>query len=459
MKKSIYHASMSRSVEVLVVGARCAGATLAHFLARAGKRVLAVDADDFPSDQPMSTHFIQAYGMQLLDELGVGDKVRAIAPPVRSFLNGVEDAVARLDLPPDIGACCVRRLDLDGLLQAEARAAGAEIQPRTRLVELLREGARVVGGVVERDGAREPIRAEVVVGADGPRSTVAELVRAEEYQGYDAERGVYWAYWPRPASFADAPWHGESAAIVHYGDDILFVFPVNRDQMLMGVSFPLTRVGDWKGRHREKLLEWLRANPMSAPLVQGEPISKVLGLVKARFFFRRAAGPGWALVGDAGLFKDPTPGLGISDAVRDARALATAIVEGGDEALVRYWRERDVASTELYAFARSLGEVGYNNAFNRTLFERLASRADLRDRVVAVNLRKISPFGAFSTGEVVRWSLAALLRGRFGVVGPFLAAGKRGAAVKKELAYRQELARAAQQRSAVPAAATRQAIG
>src|SRR5581483_8871411 len=153
-----------------------------------------------------------------------------------------------------------------------------------------------------------------------------------------------------------------------------------------------------------------------------------------RFFFRRAAGPGWALVGDAGLFKDPTPGLGISDALRDARALSAAIVEGGDEALVRYWRERDVASTELFEFARALGEVGYNNPLNRMLFQRLSAREDLRRRVIDVNLRRISPFGAFTTGEIMRWSLAELLRGRVGWVKPFFAAGKRSAAVKKELA-------------------------
>ena len=36
----------------------------------------------------------------------------------------------------------------------------------------------------------------------------------------------------------------------------------------------------------------------------------------------------FALVGDAGLHKDPTPGLGITDALRDARGLARAILAG-----------------------------------------------------------------------------------------------------------------------------------
>ena len=36
---------------------------------------------------------------------------------------------------------------------------------------------------------------------------------------------------------------------------------------------------------------------------------------------RRAGGPGWALVGDAGYFRDPLTAHGITDALRDAEAV------------------------------------------------------------------------------------------------------------------------------------------
>jgi flavin-dependent dehydrogenase len=39
-------------------------------------------------------------------------------------------------------------------------------------------------------------------------------------------------------------------------------------------------------------------------------------------YLRRAAGPGWALVGDTGYFKDPLTAHGISDAMRDAEFLS-----------------------------------------------------------------------------------------------------------------------------------------
>jgi len=39
-------------------------------------------------------------------------------------------------------------------------------------------------------------------------------------------------------------------------------------------------------------------------------------------FLRRAYGPGWALVGDSGYFKDPITSHGLTDALRDAELLA-----------------------------------------------------------------------------------------------------------------------------------------
>ena len=58
-------------------------------------------------------------------------------------------------------------------------------------------------------------------------------------------------------------------------------------------------------------------------------------------------GPGWALVGDAGYFKDPITAHGITDALRDAELLARAALEGTAEAFEAYQRTRDELSGHL----------------------------------------------------------------------------------------------------------------
>src|SRR5258706_16017293 len=77
--------AMENHHDVIIVGARCAGATLAALLAKSGVRVLLLEAAPRGTDMPMSTHFVQPPGMDVLDTLGVGDKVRRAAPPSKRF--------------------------------------------------------------------------------------------------------------------------------------------------------------------------------------------------------------------------------------------------------------------------------------------------------------------------------------------------------------------------------------
>src|SRR6266550_1485225 len=57
-------------------------------------------------------------------------------------------------------------------------------------------------------------------------------------------------------------------------------------------------------------------------------------------FIKRGTGPGWALVGDAGYFKDPLTAHGITDALRDAELLARAIMKGTIAAFADYEKTR-----------------------------------------------------------------------------------------------------------------------
>ncbi|HEY5927885.1 MAG TPA: NAD(P)/FAD-dependent oxidoreductase [Kofleriaceae bacterium] len=434
------------SWDVIVVGARCAGSPLALLLARSGKRVLIVDAAEFPSDQPLSTHFIQPFGVRILDELGLGDRVRAIAPPVLTMAQFIGPARAKFYMPP--GGICIRRFDFDPLLLEAAREAGAETRLQHRVVDVLREGARVVGVVAQdRDGAKHELRASVVVGADGRDSTIADLVGAEKYFNYDGPRAGYWAYYPRPAWYAEAPYGGASY-FAFYDQSLRVSFPTNRDQLLLGAVVPRDDLDRFRADPRGVLEAELRLDPFFAKLITGEPIGKLLGFVKLEYFFRRAAGPGWALVGDAGLHKDPTPGFGITDALRDARALSAAICEGGDVALERYWRQRDVDSFELFHLARDMGDLDYNNPLNQVVFEHIARSQDLHDRMVRVIDRDLSPYKVLRPSQVMRWTLGAVLRGNVGVLKHFLRAGKRQAAIQKEFARRRALLAALPSRAA-----------
>jgi flavin-dependent dehydrogenase len=268
----------SEMFDTVIVGARCAGATLAIHLARAGQRVLLLDGAKLPSDQPMSSHIVSAMGVEWLDELGVGAEVRKLSPPIFGMRVDLAGTTLDVSFRGHRAAHGLRRMHFDRLLQEAAVRAGADLRDQTKVVGLVREGDRVVGVEVVHEGTQRQYRARVVVGADGRHSTVAELAGAKEYLGYDNPRFYYWAYWP------DTPaWPEELRSFGSYLEfdahsKIRMVFHTDGG-LLIGVAVLQSELPSWKGRFEEAYLETLRESPVTRPLVDGNAREgKLLGL-------------------------------------------------------------------------------------------------------------------------------------------------------------------------------------
>ena len=75
---------------------------------------------------------------------------------------------------------------------------------------------------------------------------------------------------------------------------------------------------------------------------------------------RQSYGSGWALVGDAGYFKDPLTAHGITDAFRDAELLAEAVGRGSHLALAAYQHERDVLSMPLFEATDAIASFAWS---------------------------------------------------------------------------------------------------
>jgi 2-polyprenyl-6-methoxyphenol hydroxylase-like FAD-dependent oxidoreductase len=422
--------------DVIIVGARCAGATLGALLSRRGVRTLLLEASPRGTDMPLSTHLVQPPGMDVLDAIGVGDRVRAVTPASARFRYALDESVLISDALPGRAAHCVRRATLDPWLQDAAEASGAELRDRHRVTDLVRDGERVTGVVARTPTGTVTLRADLVVGADGMHSTVAKLVNAPEYLVLEGSRAGYWAYFEAPARW-DAEW---DATLEHRGRDLRYVFRCDGDLVALVHAGPREEVAGWGRDHREKLLETLGRSPTTAALAAGkEPVGKVLGVLKTRFFYRRPVGPGFALAGDAGHFKDFVTGQGMTDAFLDAERLARAILDGRPQAFEHYWRERDVATLPLHFDAIRQGEVGYNDPFMRWVIASIARRDDLKSRLALVLDRKLSPEELLSTPTLLGFMGRALLRGRLDVLSGFLRTGQAMRAQAKELATRRAL--------------------
>ena len=186
--------------DVVVVGARPAGAASAMLLARAGLRVLVVERSQYGADA-LSTHALLRGGVLQLARWGLEDQiVDAGTPPVRRSVFHYGADCIEVPIKPHAGVDALyapRRTLLDTILVDAARDAGAQIRFGVSVTGLRRDGTGRVAGVIGHDAEGAPFSAEarITVGADGLSSPVARLAGAPvERTGNSAAACIY-GYW------------------------------------------------------------------------------------------------------------------------------------------------------------------------------------------------------------------------------------------------------------------------
>ena len=337
------------SYDAVVVGARCAGSPLAARLAEAGWKVLLLDREPPPADT-LSTHLLFPNTLARLDELGALERIEAdhrlnlAGYGVR--ILGHESAGTFSPVGGFDRLCSITRPVLDKALLEGAVAAGAETRFGERVTGLLGAGSEEepARGVVLEGG--EEIEARWVLGADGRASTVARLLGLEKERPLAGEMAFMFDYWrglPQTDRFFIDVIEQGSLAWTPCEDDL--------SMLILGVPPELTR-GDAEQRQRTSRrfieqfdwfdLSWLDAAEQVAPL-------RVAPETMLRGFFRRAAGPGWALVGDACHFKNPSTAQGISDAIEQSLHVAEELTAG--EGLDGYEAWRDERAREHYEWS------------------------------------------------------------------------------------------------------------
>jgi 2-polyprenyl-6-methoxyphenol hydroxylase-like FAD-dependent oxidoreductase len=378
-------------------------------LAQRGLSVCLVDRAHFPSETP-STHFIQPCGVRALERLGVLDAIMgAGAVKVDRATIAIDDA-ARIETTLDqVGsthpALCVRRVTLDALLVEAAGTAGADVRTGVRVTCLTTDDGRVTG-VRTADG--EPIRARLVVGADGRHSTVASLVGAREYHVTSPGRMSAWAY------FEGATGRECRLRLGRQGKLAYLAAPTDGDLYMAAVWLDMADQAEFHADRDANFAAGIRAWPELADVIgNGRRVGPIRVVTKWHGYFRQSAGPGWVLVGDAGHFKDPSAGQGIGDAFRQADRLAQAIEDGlgnssPDAALQRWWRWRDDDAYEMYWFAQDMGAPGVSSPLITHVLRDIAADSDATQLFFRVLNHEVRPSQLLTTSRSARAAARAL---------------------------------------------------
>jgi flavin-dependent dehydrogenase len=197
--------------------------------------------------------------------------------------------------------------------------------------------------VVDADGAEH--HASVVVGADGRRSTVARLVAAPKELEHPAARVLLYRYVSGYTGAIGEP--GPEFSLL--GNEMAYAFPSDHGITCIALTVPLgafesarANPGAFFDTHlteHQGIWPRYRASTPHGRIVAGRPSDD---------YVRRAAGPGWALVGDSGTHQDPWSGLGMDTAARQARVLADSLASGEPDWPARYAAARDTVTLDRY---------------------------------------------------------------------------------------------------------------
>jgi len=351
--------------DVIIVGARIAGASLALQMARQGYKVALLDRDPRGSNT-LSTHFLWPRGVSYLWRLGLGAELDALLPG-RSRVHYVLDGIGIVGRVPvaatsgrlravhgsAVGAgadyACIRRQTLDALLVDAAVAAGATPIERAEVTRLTIDGdGRVRGVQGKRRGHAFSLSARFFVGADGRDSTLARLVKAptEEYRAVCTS--TCWSYFsgvaPHDVVLAKTGRRGFGAATASDGRTMVLVWGPQED------------AARYLAMHDRQFQQCVAETAPAATVerlrraVREEPFYRAVGLHALK---RQSVVHNVLLAGDAACFKDQCTASGITHALRDSELAAAALSacldgrETESEALTRYAARR---TADMHAY-------------------------------------------------------------------------------------------------------------
>ena len=313
--------------DAIIVGAGPGGATAAAVMARRGLKPLLIDRENFPRDK-VCGDALSGKTVDVMKRLGMIEALQAVSQldswgVTFSGPSGDEVAIPftkALDKPIAPGFVC-DRITFDNLVFQQAVQSGAEIWTEATVTGLLREGEKVVGVKVKRNGAEEEVRAPITVGADGAYSVVVRELGMEQLHENHYCAGLRW-YWEGVTGF-----HELNHIEIHFVDEsspgYFWIFPMADGKANVGLGM-LSSVVKKRDIKLKPLLERLVEHPrFKDRFADAKPIDKIRGWgLPLGSRPRQMSGDGWMLLGDAASLIDPFTGEGIGNAMVSAEKVA-----------------------------------------------------------------------------------------------------------------------------------------
>ncbi len=351
--------------DLIIVGGRIAGATTAMLAAREGLKTLFIDRHDFPSDT-LSTSYIHQSGCALLKRWGLLNKIaESGCPPITETKIRCDEVTILGTVSKDQEqreAYAPRRYILDKIIIDAAVAAGAEFRSKCRL-----ESVETVDGKVRcvslktSAGTVMTEQCKVLIGADGMRSSVAQMLEIPFFRKDPTLTCVYYGFWDGL---------DQCYQLYEGYQRWLGVIPTNHSTLVV-TYFPQSEFHRIRKSPLTFYTEAVKtlAPEVAAKMQSARRIGKLWGTGDQWNYFRKANGKNWALVGDAAIHKDSLTALGITDALTHAetliKLLSPCLKSNGDLKVVLEEYSRAIIASTTPGYEDTLSLANPQERVNR----------------------------------------------------------------------------------------------
>ncbi|WP_214483022.1 NAD(P)/FAD-dependent oxidoreductase [Bacillus sp. SM2101] len=308
--------------DIIIVGARCAGSSLAIFLGRLGYKVLLIDkiSNIGPT---LSTHIIGE--IDIYKTLNIDKEINNCGSPILNRLRiDVEGHIFESDLIVSERAISVRRELFDTYLIEEVeRTQNISIQLGFEVTDILADKNGIIVGIegkTKSNSMKQKFFGKIVVGADGRNSIISKKTNAlTTLKQTEEELSVAYAYLsgvnPLPQGTIEWFWTKDS---------IILSNPIDQNMYCIAIMVPPTKFQEICSHHGfiKKLKHIKTLNPR---INHVDIVGNIKGLKKIDSYMKHPYGEGWVLVGDSSAFLHPISGVGIDNAVCTAEYLAYQI--------------------------------------------------------------------------------------------------------------------------------------
>jgi flavin-dependent dehydrogenase len=323
------------STDVLVVGGGPAGSTVSTILAQRGLKVKLYERVKFPRFHIGESLIPETYWV--FKRLNMLDKMKA-SPFVKKFSVQFVNAAGKESAPfyfhdNKPHECSqtwqVIRSEFDTLMLDNAREHGVEVIQPGRVQEILFEGDRAVGALVENEkGEQQTVHAKVVVDASGQNTMLSTRFNLRLWDPV-LNKGAIWTYWK--GAFRDTG-KDEGATVVIQTTNRKgwwWYIPQHDDTISLGIVGPFDYMFKDRGTREEVYNEEVAACPAVQKRIAGaERATGYYATKDYSYRSKQVAGDGWVLVGDAFGFLDPLYSSGVLLALKSGELAADAIADG-----------------------------------------------------------------------------------------------------------------------------------